>query len=77
MQGPREDSGGFDVGDNPGIKLVERIYNYCQKLYPKTKVMVSGVRRKEGKTCPLRRPTIPISMHSQEHTYVAYLCDQT
>lgn len=46
-KGPREDSGGFDVGDNPGIKLVERIYNYCQKLYPKTKVMVSGVRRKE------------------------------
>ena len=46
-QGPREDSG-FSSDVNPGIQLVERIYNYCAKLHPKTKVMVSGIRRKEG-----------------------------
>jgi len=45
-KGPREDSG-FSSDVNPGIQLVERIFNYCAKLHPKTKVMVSGIRRKQ------------------------------
>lgn len=45
-KGPREDSG-FSSDVHPGIQLVERIFNYCSKLYPKTKVMVSGIRRKQ------------------------------
>ena len=52
LQGPREDSG-YSSDINPGIQLVERIFNYCSKLHPKTKVMVSGIRRKQGKSCPL------------------------
>ena len=46
-QGPSEDSG-FASDTNPGIQLVERIYNYCAKLHPKTRVMVSGIRAKKG-----------------------------
>ncbi|KAK9792691.1 hypothetical protein WJX73_002290 [Symbiochloris irregularis] len=45
--GPRQDSGSLGLGDNPGLKLVERIYNYCHKHHPRTKVMVSGIRRKQ------------------------------
>ena len=47
MQGPREDSG-YSSDINPGIQLVERIFNYCSKLHSKTRVMVSGIRRKQG-----------------------------
>ena len=46
-QGPREDTG-FKSDANPGIAMVERIYNLCHQAYPKTKVMVSGIRKPEG-----------------------------
>jgi transaldolase len=45
-KGPREDSG-YSSDVHPGVQLVERIYNYCAQLHPKTKVMVSGIRRKQ------------------------------
>ena len=36
-------------GDNPGISLVQRIYNYVQQTTKgASKVMVSGVRSVEG-----------------------------
>lgn len=47
VQGPREDTG-FMSDINPGIAMVERIYNLCHQAYPKTKVMVSGIRKPEG-----------------------------
>ncbi|CAL8466910.1 g6446 [Coccomyxa elongata] len=42
-KGPREDSG-FLSKVNPGVRMAARMYNYCQKYHPKTKVMVSGIR---------------------------------
>ena len=48
MQGPRQDGGSLFDSDNPGVALVERMYNYCGKYHAKTKVMVAGLRRKEG-----------------------------
>ena len=31
LQGPRQDAGRlFDSDDNPGVALVQRIYNYCR-----------------------------------------------
>ena len=48
LKGPREDSG-FSSDVNPGLQLVERIYNYCAKYHSKTKVMVSGIRQKQGR----------------------------
>ncbi|KAK9823006.1 hypothetical protein WJX81_005539 [Elliptochloris bilobata] len=45
-KGPREDSG-FTSDANPGLAMVERIYNLCHQAYPKTKVMVSGIRKPE------------------------------
>ena len=66
-QGPREDSG-FASDTNPGIQLVERIYNYCAKLHPKTRVMVSGIRAKKvGKDAigqPVPVPITSINFHS-------------
>ena len=50
-QGPREDTG-FKSDANPGIAMVERIYNLCHQAYPKTKVMVSGIRKPEGAQLP-------------------------
>ena len=47
MQGPREDSG-FVSGKHPGVALIKRIFDYCSTQHPKTKVMVSGIREKEG-----------------------------
>lgn len=47
MQGPREDSG-FLSEVNPGVRMAARMYNYCQKYHPKTKVMVSGIRSTKG-----------------------------
>ena len=47
VQGPREDTG-FMSDTNPGIAMVERIFNLCHQAYPKTKVMVSGIRKPEG-----------------------------
>ncbi|KAK9916495.1 hypothetical protein WJX75_003327 [Coccomyxa subellipsoidea] len=43
-KGPREDSG-FLSDVNPGVRMAARMYNYCQKYHPKTKVMVSGLRK--------------------------------
>jgi hypothetical protein len=48
MQGPREDTG-FLSGINPGVRMAERIYNFCKKYHPKTNVMVSGIRKPAGK----------------------------
>lgn len=49
MQGPRQDAGMLGQGENPGIGLVQRIYNYVQQATKGgTKVMVSGVRTSEG-----------------------------
>ena len=47
LQGPREDTG-FMSGVNPGVRMAERIYNFCKKYHPKTNVMVSGVRKPAG-----------------------------
>ena len=47
IQGPREDSG-FLSDVNPGVRMAARMYNYCQKYHPKTKVMVSGLRKAKG-----------------------------
>ena len=33
---------------NPGVRMAERIYNFCKKYHPKTNVMVSGVRKPAG-----------------------------
>jgi len=50
VQGPRQDAGTLPgQGNNPGIGLVQRIYNYVQqKTQGATKIMVSGVRTSEG-----------------------------
>lgn len=49
MQGPRQDAGSLGQGENPGIGLVQRIYNYVQQTTKgSTKVMVSGVRTTKG-----------------------------
>lgn len=50
MQGPRQDAGTLPgQGNNPGIGLVQRIYNYVQqKTQGATKIMVSGVRTSQG-----------------------------
>jgi transaldolase len=46
-RGPREDSG-YSSGINPAMLLVEKIYNYVKKYYPKTMVMASSIRSKQG-----------------------------
>lgn len=46
QKGPRSDGGSLFDDDNPGVQLAERIYNYCRKYHPKTKVMVAGLRNK-------------------------------
>ncbi|DBA67125.1 TPA: hypothetical protein ACH3X2_001449 [Trebouxia sp. C0005] len=46
QRGPRSDGGSLFDNDNPGVQLAERIYNYCAKYHPKTKVMVAGFRSK-------------------------------
>jgi transaldolase len=46
--GPRQDVGGLFKSDiNPGVQLVQRMYNYVKKYHPKSVVMASGIRRKE------------------------------
>ena len=35
-------------GVNPGVRMAERIYNFCKKYHAKTNVMVSGVRKPAG-----------------------------
>ena len=35
-------------GSHPGVALIKRIFDFCSTLHPKTKVMVSGIREKEG-----------------------------
>ena len=47
-KGPREDSGSLGAsGYSPGIELAKRIWCYCRKFYPKTKVMISGIRSRD------------------------------
>jgi hypothetical protein len=47
LQGPREDSG-FSSAIDPGQRLASQVYTYCKKFHPKTQVMASGLRTKEG-----------------------------
>ncbi len=46
-KGPREDTG-FTSRIDPGIGLVTELYTYIKKYHPKTAVMASGIRTKEG-----------------------------
>lgn len=48
FKGPREDAG-LSSAIVPGQRLVFALYDHCKKYHPKTQVMVSGVRTKEGK----------------------------
>jgi len=47
-QGPREDSG-FSSGVDTGVRLASQLYTYCKKFHPKTQVMASGLRTKDGR----------------------------
>lgn len=47
VQGPREDTG-FSSGVDTGVQLASQVYAYCKKYHPKTQVMASGLRTKEG-----------------------------
>lgn len=47
MQGPREDSG-FNSGVDPGVRLASQVYTYTKKYHPKSQVMASGLRTKDG-----------------------------
>lgn len=47
VQGPREDTG-FSSAIDPGQRLASQVYTYCKKFHPKTQVMASGLRTKEG-----------------------------
>lgn len=47
-QGPREDSG-FNSGVDTGVRLASQLYTYCKKFHPKTQVMASGLRTKDGR----------------------------
>ena len=49
LQGPREDTG-FMSAVNPGVRMAERIYNFCKKYHAKTQVMVSGIRKPAGRS---------------------------
>jgi len=51
LQGPREDSG-FHSAVDPGVRLASQIYTYCKKFHPRTQVMASGLRTKDGKDAP-------------------------
>lgn len=46
-QGPREDSG-FSSAVDPGVRLASQLYTYCKKYHPKTQIMASGLRTKDG-----------------------------
>jgi hypothetical protein len=46
-QGPREDSG-FASRVDPGLQLVRRLYGYVKARHPKTQIMASGIRTKDG-----------------------------
>ncbi len=49
LQGPLEESYFGKTSDvNPGLLLVERLYNYVKCNHPKTLIMASGIRTKEG-----------------------------
>ena len=47
LQGPREDTG-FTSRVDPGISLAMQLYQYAKKYHPKTMVMASGLRTKDG-----------------------------
>eukprot|EP00210_Caulerpa_lentillifera_P002460 g2358.t1 len=44
--GPREDAVRTD-DIHPGYELVKKIFSYCKKQHPETRIMVSGVRTRE------------------------------
>lgn len=44
--GPREDAVQTE-GLHPGRELVKKIFSYCKKQHPETRIMVSGVRTRE------------------------------
>lgn len=49
MQGPLEESYfGKQSEINPGLLLVERLYDYVKSRHPKTLIMASGLRTKQG-----------------------------
>lgn len=47
LQGPREDSGARSSVD-PGVRLVKQLYSYAKAYHPKTKIMASGIRTRDG-----------------------------
>lgn len=46
-QGPREDSGARSTVD-PGVRLVKQLYSYAKAYHPKTRIMASGIRTRDG-----------------------------
>ena len=66
-KGPREDAG-FLSAVNPGVRMAARIYTYCQKYHPKTKVMVSGIRKATGAVHPF-----PAERHDDAHSCTVHV----
>lgn len=58
--GPREDSG-FSSAVNPGLLVTQRLYNYCQRYHPKTRVMAAGLRNKQGTCTPPKLCSSPLN----------------
>lgn len=44
--GPREDSGCISTVD-PGVSLVEQMYNYVKQYHPSTRIMATAIRTKD------------------------------
>lgn len=57
LQGPREDSG-FSSGVDPGVRLASQLYTYIKKFHPKTQVMASGLRTKDGEQAKTVAPAL-------------------
>lgn len=53
-QGPREDSG-FSSSVDTGVRLASQLYTYCKKYHPKTQIMASGLRTKDGERATVCR----------------------
>jgi len=71
LQGPREDSG-FLSAVNPGVRMAERIYNFCKKFHPKTNVMVSGVRKPAGSAAFFEK--LPVIRTSKSGNFEGKIC---
>jgi transaldolase len=50
--GPREDSG-FASRVDPGLSLVAQLYAYAKAHHPRTAIMASGLRTKDGESLVL------------------------